>query len=90
MFWSTVCDWLLSSRPLRQSPCWASPHALGCNHKVIAMAVVGIGLVGFIFVTAVLERGGWKSLQSLPLGKIKAEELSCSYEKETRELQLFK
>lgn len=51
IFWSILCDQLMSWRPLRQSPCWASPHALGYNHRVIATAVLEIGLEGFVLVT---------------------------------------
>lgn len=90
MFWFTVCVWLLSPRLLCQNPSWASCHALGCNRKVTAMAVAGTGLLGFISLTVVSWKRWMEIIWEPTLGKIKTKALSWSYEKGTKELQLFK
>lgn len=65
IFWSIVCVWFLRPGLLHQIPCWDSPCALGCDPKVMAKAVVEIGLLGLIFVSAVSwER--WMEISSEP------------------------
>lgn len=55
---------------------FASPCALGCNHRVITMAVVRMHLMGFSFWRLYyLERGAWKKLQSPLLEETRVEEL---------------
>ena len=52
-------------KPITSEGYGASPCALGCNHKVIAMDVVETGLVGFIFVTVVSQKK-WMEITSEP------------------------